>query len=100
MKLRLKNGNTSRGSYEIDIFVPELKKGIEFNGTYWHSIEALRRSKRHLDEYQILHYHEIKRAFFENKGINYLDIWEHDFRKARKKCMDQIWEFLSGVKYE
>lgn len=26
--------------YELDIVIPELHLAIEFNGSYWHSVEA------------------------------------------------------------
>lgn len=33
------NDRTILRPKEIDIYLPELKLGIEYNGTYWHSIE-------------------------------------------------------------
>ena len=38
-----------RDGIEIDIFLPELKLGIEFNGLYWHS-NKFRESNYHVDK--------------------------------------------------
>lgn len=55
---------------EIDIYLPELKLGIEYNGLYWHS--ELRRDKN---------YHFDKRVQAEQKGITLIQInsdeWSH-----------------------
>jgi len=53
---------------EIDIYLPELKLGFEYNGLYWHS--ELNKPKN---------YHKIKSDFFNNIGINLIQIWEDDW---------------------
>jgi len=50
---------------EIDIFIPELKLGIEFNGMYWHSDKFLSKS-----------YHYDKFIKFKKLGIDLLFVWE------------------------
>lgn len=53
---------------EIDIYVPNLKLGFEFNGLYWHS-EVYKDRMYHLDK---------TKKSLEN-GINLFHIWEDDW---------------------
>jgi hypothetical protein len=57
-----------RDKFEIDIYLPEIKIGFEFNGLYWHS-ENKKGKKYHLD----------KTKYFESKGIRIVHIWEDDW---------------------
>lgn len=54
--------------YEIDIYLPELKLGFEFNGLYWHS-ELFKESDYHLR----------KMEYFKENGIRIVNIWEDDW---------------------
>lgn len=36
--------------YELDIYLPDLQLAIEYNGTYWHSIEAGQSEEYHLNK--------------------------------------------------
>ena len=54
--------------YEIDIYLPELKLGFEFNGVYWHS--EIYKSKK---------YHQKKTELCESNGIRLIHIWEDDW---------------------
>jgi hypothetical protein len=53
---------------EMDIFIPEYMMGFEFNGLYWHS-----------DIFKNRKYHQDKKRFFKNKGIDLFYIWEDDW---------------------
>lgn len=53
---------------QIDVFIPELKFGIEFNGLYWHS-EIYKNKNYHLD----------KLEYFKENGIDIIHIWEDDW---------------------
>jgi very-short-patch-repair endonuclease len=53
---------------ELDIYLPELKLGFEFNGLYWHS-EIFKDRKYHLKKTEICN----------NQGIELLHIWEDDW---------------------
>lgn len=55
--------------YEIDIYLPEMKIGFEFNGLYWHS-ELFKNSD----------YHSDKRSYFMDRGIRIVNIWEDDWK--------------------
>jgi Probable Zinc-ribbon domain len=54
---------------EIDIYIPEKKIGIEFNGVYWHS-EANGKGKN---------FHYDKWLSAADTGIQLLQIWEDDW---------------------
>jgi hypothetical protein len=55
-------------NYEIDIYLPEMKLGFEFNGLYWHS-ELFKDSNYHIN----------KMKYFKEKGIRLINIWEDDW---------------------
>lgn len=81
---------------EIDIFVPELNKGIEFDGKYWHSIQGLKRSHPTWPEEDIVNYHEIKDEYALSKGIKILHIKEKDWIKNKNVCIEKCLNFLSS----
>ena len=71
--------------------MPELKKGIEYNGFYWHE-EGNKR---------LIGYHQKKQEFFAKKGITILYIWDYewfeDFPKKQivsEKIKQKIKDFL------
>jgi len=68
--LGLKTEKLVDSGFELDVYVPSLKIGIEFNGVYWHS-----------DKYKEKSYHAAKTAFFYKKGIRVIHVfecfWEH-----------------------
>jgi hypothetical protein len=57
-----------RNGLEIDIYLPELNLGFEFNGLYYHS-----------DKYKDKWYHLNKTKHFEEMGIRIIHIWEDDW---------------------
>lgn len=58
---------------EIDIYLPELKVGFEFNGVYWHS-EYFKGKKYHYNKY----------LNFKEKDIKLIQIWEDDWINKKK----------------
>lgn len=72
-----------RNIYEIDIYLPELKIGIEFNGIYWHS-----------DKFKDKYYHLNKINYFKNKGIHIIYIWEDDWIYKNNIIKSQILNLL------
>lgn len=63
-KYRKKNKKENK-MYEIDIFIPELNIGFEYNGIYWHS--TLKKDKD---------YHKKKQQFFKSLEIDVYFLWE------------------------
>lgn len=82
--------------FGLDIFVPELNLGIEFDGIYWHSFEGLRRSRHDWPDEDILNYHKIKDSWFASKGIQVLHINEADWIADKEICIKKCINFLSS----
>jgi len=82
--------------FDIDAFIPELCKGIEFDGKYWHSIPGLRRSRNDWPSEDLMNYHQIKDKYFLSKGIQLLHIKEEDWIKNQQNCIDKCFKFLSS----
>jgi hypothetical protein len=76
--------------FDLDIYIPSLNKGIEFNGTYWHGKGFKRKWTSDPAEY-----HEEKRAFFKRKGIPYIEIEEVDWKANKAACLQKIADFLT-----
>lgn len=72
-----------RDSLEIDIYLPELKIGFEFNGLYWHS-----------EKYKDRDYHINKTNYFKDKGIRIIHIWEDDWIFKKNIVKSQILNIL------
>ena len=68
-----------RDNLEIDIYLPELNIGFEFNGLYWHS-----------EEYKEKNYHLDKLNYFKKKGIKIINIWEDDWDNKNDIIKSQI----------
>lgn len=66
--------------YELDIFMPQLNLGIEYNGLFWHSEKAGK------DRY----YHLNKMNFFNERGIKVLFIFEHEWHRNKNICISMI----------
>jgi hypothetical protein len=60
--------------YEIDVFLPDYKIGIEFNGLFWHSFLNGKDEKYHIKKYE----------YFKTKGIELINIFEDEWVKKRK----------------
>ncbi len=58
---------------EIDIFIPDLMVGIEYNGNYWHSEEVMIKASKPIT------YHQDKTLLSKDKGIQLIQIFEHQW---------------------
>jgi hypothetical protein len=95
-KESLVEGKLHIKGFDIDIYIPELRKGIEFDGTYWHSASGLKRQRNHWPEEDVVNYHKIKNRYFKSKGIKILHIKEKDWKKDKQACIDKCLEFLGA----
>jgi hypothetical protein len=75
-----------RDGLEIDIYLPDLKLGFEFNGLYWHS-----------EKYKSRNYHIDKTNFFKEKGIRIIHIWEDDWDFNRDILESQIINWIGST---
>jgi hypothetical protein len=78
-----------RDGLEIDIYLPEFKLGIEFNGLYWHS-----------GKFKENDYHLNKLNFFKSKDIDIKFIYEDNFDNNLNIIKSQInyWLKLTKIK--
>lgn len=72
-----------RDSLEIDIYLPDLNIGFEFNGLYWHS-----------EIFKDRDYHLNKTNYFRDKGIRIIHIWEDDWDLRSEILKSQIKNWL------
>ena len=72
-----------RDKYEIDIYLPDLKLGFEFNGLYWHS-----------NKFKESNYHLNKTNYFKERGIRIIHIWEDDWVHKNEIIKSQIKNWL------
>ena len=68
---------------EIDIYLPELKLGFEFNGLYWHC-----------DIYKDKNFHLKKTNYFKERGIRIIHIWEDHWDNKSDIIKSQIKNLL------
>lgn len=74
--------------YELDIYIPKLKKAIEFNGEYWHYSDKNPNSKPK-------GYHAMKSNLCKDMNIKLLHIREDLWRKNQHKMEQIILKFLT-----
>ena len=75
--------------YELDIVIPELHLALEFNGNYYHSIEAG----------TPLGYHLMKTELCEAKNYRLIHIWEDEWNEETKERLKQIFENKEVIDY-
>lgn len=83
-------------AFEIDIFVPELNKGIEFDGSYYHTYKMLKKSRTHWPDEDVINYHTIKDEYFKSCNIDILHITERDWLRDRNAQLCLILDFLGS----
>lgn len=64
----VKNNKNIINPLELDIYIPDLKIGFEFNGLYWHN-----------ELYKPNNYHLNKTELCEQKGIKLIHVFEDDW---------------------
>lgn len=73
--------------YQLDIYFPNIKLGIEFDGNYWHS-----------DDMKNKHYQVEKREFFKELGIKVIFIREDEWDFKREKILYRLMSILGLYK--
>jgi len=71
-------------NHELDIWLPDIKVAIEYNGTYWHSLP-----------HKITDDH-FKQLQCESKGIKLLCVLEEDWISNREDCEQMIMHVLNN----
>ena len=75
--------------YEIDIYLPEKKIGIEFNGLIWHSDKFIVHNN----------YHLMKTELCKNKDISLIHIFEDEYKFKASVVLNKI-KHLIGKSYD
>lgn len=89
----IRRDRTLLGGKELDIYLPELKLALEFNGDYWHSDEwLLSRGNITAEEY-----HRTKLELAAEKGVRLGFVWNSEwrFKWSRKPILEAVAEFLA-----
>jgi ribosomal protein S27E len=67
---------------ELDLWIPELNKAIEFNGVYWHSLKNVKKRD------------SIKKQQCKEKGIDLMVIDEEIWIANKEHCLNKVKEFI------
>lgn len=70
----LENDKTQIGRMELDIFLPELRIGIEYNGSHWHKLKEERQPGCHAE----------KERRCKEANILLINVEERDWKNNRK----------------
>ena len=65
--------------YEIDVYVPSHKLGIELNGLYWHS-----------EEHKDKNLHKLKADLAEQSGVKLIQVFEDEFKNKNSIVLNKI----------
>lgn len=71
-------------NHELDIWLPDIRVAIEYNGTYWHSLPNIVES-----DY-------FKQLQCESKGIKLICVLEEDWMSNRANCEQSIISVLNN----
>jgi len=72
----------TRRNLELDIWLPDMNKAIEFNGNYWHSDPVRKKCDR------------IKKKLCEELDIDLLVITYEEWVENKEKCKSEIIKFI------
>lgn len=78
----IENDRTVLKPYELDIYLPELKIGIEFNGTYWHGLENVKSHDL------------IKQKICKEKNIKLIIVTENHWLRDRVSVIENIKQMI------
>lgn len=65
--------------YEIDIYIPKLRIGIEYNGLKWHS-----------DKFRDRNYHLMKTKLANEKGVKLIQLFEDEYLSHKEIVLSKI----------
>jgi hypothetical protein len=86
------NSRNYSSPYEIDIMLPELMVGFEFNGNYYHSNQVVLETKKMTAN----SYHMRKRKLALVQGVRLYFVWELDFYRKRSQVSTSIEKIIEG----
>lgn len=86
----VRNSRRIIGPYELDLYLPERRVALEFNGRHWHSEEVIR--ERHGISARA--YHETKKALCQEQGIQLGFVWEQSWLCNPVAALDAVAELV------
>jgi hypothetical protein len=81
----IRNSRDIISPLELDLFYPEKKIAIEFNGDYWHSEQRGKEKNYHFNKFKLC----------KEKGIRLISIFEHDWVLKNDKVRSTLKSALS-----
>ena len=82
----IRNSRNIISPLELDLYYPEKKIAIEFNGDYWHN------ESRVTSDY---HYNKFKKCF--DSGIILVSIFEHEWLSNKDSIKDYLIDLFNGI---
>lgn len=70
---------------EVDIYVPEKKLAIEFDGNFWHNEYSKDKS-----------YHKMKTQLCEEKGVHLIHVFEYEWKSDEDEIKSILKSFLTS----
>lgn len=71
--------------YELDIYIPEIRTAVEFNGNYWHSAER-----------KDIEYHQRKSLMALHNKIRLIHIYEYEWNENSKAVLANLYNMLNS----
>lgn len=85
----IENSRKIISPYELDIYIPEKKLAIEFDGLYWHSLRDEKDSNGKI-------FHLMKTKLCEEKGIHLIHIFDDEWRLQKGIVMSRLRNLLGS----
>ena len=82
----IRNSRNIISPLELDLYYPEKKIAVEFNGDYWHN------ESRVTSDY---HYNKFKKCF--DSGIILVSIFEHEWLPNKDSIKDYLIDLFNGI---
>lgn len=90
------NDRSLLSGQELDIYIPNLRRALEFNGDYWHSDAVIRgKGGSSAEEYHLNKFRKAKKA-----GVVLGFVWQRDWRKNRKLTETAVENFVLYGRHE
>jgi hypothetical protein len=80
---------------EIDILIPSLNLGFEFNGTWWHSDRRLLKDRG----VSAREYHTQKLTGAASAGVNLYFVWESDWISSRNLIESAVTSIITAAQF-
>lgn len=86
--------------YEFDIYLPDIKIGVEFNGDFFHANPRKFKSNDKIlgktKAIDLWKKDARKREILESMGYKIYYVWEMDYKKDRNKTIKKLFTFLEN----